>query len=177
MTAPALSRDHVQPGRRVVDPSQVRLQAVEGVVGEQHVEGAALPLELGELAHPLQVRRPLDVQVVVGRLAEHEREHDLGEQLALQVRLRRRGLGEPLLHVGDALVGDDVPAPFRPGPLLDGPGHGLPVPGQPRQRGIHLAVAQRPPLPEVGVVVALQVIPMAGPALKQPQQRQRNTHT
>jgi hypothetical protein len=36
------------------------------VVGEQHVEGAALPLELGELAHPLQVRRPLDVEVVVG---------------------------------------------------------------------------------------------------------------
>src|SRR6185312_8594806 len=81
-----------------------------------------------------------------------------------------------LLHVGDTLVGDDVPAPFRPGPLLDGPGQGFPVPGQPRQRGIHLAVAQRPPLPEVSVVVALQVIPMAGPALKQPQQRQRNTH-
>ena len=31
-------REHVEPGRRVVDPSQVSLQAVDGVVGEQDVE-------------------------------------------------------------------------------------------------------------------------------------------
>jgi hypothetical protein len=33
----------------VVDPSQVSLQSVDGVVGEQHVEGIAAPLQFGEL--------------------------------------------------------------------------------------------------------------------------------
>ena len=62
--------------------AQVSLQTVERVVGEQQVEGIAAPLELGEFAHPLQVRRPLDIQVAVGRPAEHQGEHHLGEQLA-----------------------------------------------------------------------------------------------
>jgi hypothetical protein len=49
------------------------------VVGEQHVEEVAAPLQFGELAHPLQVRRPLGVQVAVGRPVEHQGEHHLGE--------------------------------------------------------------------------------------------------
>jgi hypothetical protein len=31
------------------------------VIGEQNVEGIAAPLQFGELAHPLQVRCPLDI--------------------------------------------------------------------------------------------------------------------
>ena len=49
----------VQPGRGVVDPAQVGLQVEQAVVGEQGVDQLAAPLQLGELAHPLQVRRPL----------------------------------------------------------------------------------------------------------------------
>ena len=51
----------------MVDPSQVSLQSIERVVGEQHVEWLPVPLESGEFAHPLQVRRPLDIQVAAGR--------------------------------------------------------------------------------------------------------------
>ena len=40
------------------------------MVGEEHVELTGVPLELGELAHPLQVRRPLHIQVAVGRPVE-----------------------------------------------------------------------------------------------------------
>ena len=89
------------------------------------------------------------------------------------------GTGSPshLLHLGDAALGDDVPAALGPGPLLDRPGDRLPVPGQPGQRRVHLAVAQRPALAEVRVVVPFQVIAVARPALKQPKQCQRNTHT
>ena len=35
---------------------------------------------LRNLAHPLQVRRALDVQIVLGRAAGHQRKHDVDEQ-------------------------------------------------------------------------------------------------
>ena len=51
-------------------------------------------LERGELAHPLQVRGALKVQVAVRGAVQHEGEHDLGEQHRLQVRFGRgRSLG------------------------------------------------------------------------------------
>jgi hypothetical protein len=37
-------------------------------------------IALGQLAHPLKVRRVLDVQIVLGRAAGHQRKYDLDEQ-------------------------------------------------------------------------------------------------
>ena len=169
-------REQVQPGRGVVDPSQVSLQSVERMVSQEHAEKILVPFQFGELAHPLQVRRPLGVQVVVGRTVEHQGEYHLGEQLTLQVRLGRDRLGQPPLHIRDARLSDDVPPAFGPGPLLDRPGHRFSVPGQPGQGCVHLAVAQRPALAEVRVVVPFQVIPVAWPPLEQAKKSQRNTH-
>ena len=73
------------------------------MVGEQGAEVIAVPVQFGELAHPLQVRRPLGVQVSVGRPVEHQRQHHLGEQLALQVGLGRDRLGQPPVYLGDAV--------------------------------------------------------------------------
>ena len=44
-------------------------------------------LDLGQLPHALQVGRALGVEVGLGRPAEQQREHDLGEQHRLQMRL------------------------------------------------------------------------------------------
>jgi hypothetical protein len=113
------------------------------------------------------VRRPLDIQVAVGRAPDHQRQHDLAEQLALQVRVGRDRFAEPFVDLGHAVLGDGVPAALGPGLLLDRAGDRLPVPGQPGQRRVDLAVPQLP-LAEVRVVVPFQVIAVARPALKQP---------
>ena len=68
----------------MVDPPQISLQVVEAVVGGQDTDHGALLLQLGELAYPLQVRRALDLQVPLGRTAEHQRQYDLGDQHGLQ---------------------------------------------------------------------------------------------
>src|SRR5215469_12046692 len=122
------------------------------------------------------MRGPLRVEVAPGRAIEQHGEHHLGEKLALQIRLRLGRLGQPSLDVGDAAIGDHIPSAFGPGPLLNRPGHRLPVPGQPGQRGVHLAVPHLLPAAEVHVVVALQVVAVARPALEQAQQCQRNAH-
>src|SRR5262249_16494556 len=96
---------------------------------------------------------------------------------ALQVRRRRGGLGRPPLPVRNPRLGDQVPAPLWPSPLLHRAGDRLPVPGQPGQGRVHLAVPQRPAPPEVRVIVPFQVIPVAWPPLEQAKQRQRNTHS
>jgi hypothetical protein len=46
-----------------VDPPQVGFEVEQGVVGEQHVDQRAGPLERGDLLHPEQVRGALGVQV------------------------------------------------------------------------------------------------------------------
>ena len=73
----------------------------------ERAEEEAAKLVTAERA--VEAARQIDV---VGRPVQHQGEHHLDEQLALQVRLRRDGLGQPPLHVRDALVGDDVPAAF-----------------------------------------------------------------
>src|SRR5580693_7508203 len=123
------------------------------------------------------MRCPLYVEVLVGRAVEQQGEHHLGEELALQVRLRRGRLGQPPLDVADAVIGDHVPAAFGPGALLNGPGDRLSVPGQPGQRGVHLAVPHRFPPAEEHVVVTLEVIAVTRPPFKEPEQCQWNAHT
>src|SRR6202030_2676684 len=109
-------------------------------------ERVGVPLQFGELAHPLQVRRPLHVQVAVGRPAEQQGEHHLGEQLAGQVRLRRGRLRP-------------APPPPRPAPSAAAAPPPPPPPGRAGEGGrVHLAVAQRPAPAEVRVVVPFQVI-------------------
>ena len=97
-------------------------------------------LELGQLPHPPQVRGALGVEVVLGRPAQHQRQHDLGEQHRLQVRLGFHRLGEPGLDLGHARLGDRRNAcgpgrrrarPRRPRPCRPGPaGRGSRRPGR-----------------------------------------------
>jgi hypothetical protein len=138
--------------------------------------GVAAGLQVGELAHPLQVRGPLDIQVAAGRAVQHQGEHDLGKQLTLQVRFRLCWLGQPFLDIGDARAGDDVAPAFRAGSLLDRPGYRLAVPCQPAQGRVHLAVPERLAPAEVCVVIPLEVVAVARLPLQQAQQGQRNIH-
>jgi len=46
-----------------VDPAQIGLQVEEPMVGEERVDEVALLFEVGELAHPPEVRGPLRVEV------------------------------------------------------------------------------------------------------------------
>ena len=48
-----------------VDPAKIGLQVEETVVGEKGVDEAVPLLELGELAHPLEMRGPLRVEVLL----------------------------------------------------------------------------------------------------------------
>ena len=66
------SRRHLLGERREprcgeVDPAQIGLQVEEAVVGEEGVDEVAPLLELGELAHPPEVRGPLGVEVLLRR--------------------------------------------------------------------------------------------------------------
>jgi hypothetical protein len=84
------------------------------MVSQHHVDELTGALELGELAHSVQVRHPLPVQVRLGRLAKHQGEGHLGEQHRLQVRLRLDRIGQPGTDLGPAGVGDRVVLALRP---------------------------------------------------------------
>ena len=56
----------------------------QAVVGQERVHQRAGPLELGEFVHAPQMGGPLAVEVALGRAAEHQRQHHLGEQHRLQ---------------------------------------------------------------------------------------------
>src|SRR3954451_9526009 len=122
------------------------------------------------------MRGALGVQIALGGAIEHQRQDHLHEQHRLQVRLWFDRLAQPGLDLGRALLGDDVALAVRSGTRLALAHHHLPVAGQPRQRGIHLPERQRLAPPEEDVVVALEVIAVAGLAFEQAEQRQRNTH-
>ena len=47
---------------------------IQAVIGEQDVGHVVAALQLGQLMHPLQVRRPLDIQEMVGGTAQQHRE-------------------------------------------------------------------------------------------------------
>ena len=105
-------------------------------------------LELGELAHPRQVRGALDVEVLLRRAAEHEGEHDLHEEVGLEVGLGRDRLGEPRLDLALPGLGDGVALAVRTGPGLSLAGDRLSVPREAGEGGVHLAERQRPPRPK-----------------------------
>jgi hypothetical protein len=149
---------------------------VQAVVGEQRVDEAARAFDLGELAHPLQVCAALGVEILGGGPVQHQREHDLREEHGLQVRLRLHRLGQPLLDVRRALIGDDVALPVRPGAGADVADHHLAVPGQPAERRVDLAERERLATAEVGVVVAFEVVPVAGLPFEQAEKGERNAH-
>src|SRR6266702_2622736 len=100
-----------------------------------------------------------------GGTAQHQRQHDLGEQDGLQVRLRLNRLPEPRLV--DAEVGDRIPLAVRPGARLGIPGYNLAIAREAAERGVDLAERQRPAPAEVGVIVALEVISVARLSLEQ----------
>src|SRR2546422_10859195 len=70
--------------------------------------------------------RSLDVEVGLGRAAEHERQHHLGEQFGLQVRLGCGGFGQPRLDLRGPGLGDGVA-------LAVGSAAGLGLAGQDRK--------------------------------------------
>ena len=108
----------VEPGGGQVDPAQVGLQVEQAVVGEQRVDQAAARLSSVSSRIRLQVRAALGVEVALGGPAEHQRQHHLGEQHRLQVRLGLDRLGEPRLDLGHALVGDHVALAVGPAARL-----------------------------------------------------------
>ena len=134
-------------------------------------------LELGELAHPPEVRGPLHVEVLLRRAAEHEREHDLHEEVGLEVGLGRDRLGEPRLDLALPGLGDGVALAVRTGSGLSLAGDRLSVPRQAGEGGVHLAERKRPAPAEVGVVVALQVVAVARFAVEEPEEGHGNAHT
>ena len=63
------------------------------------------------------------------------------------------------------------PAPGSASPTIAFPSR------QAGERGVHLAEGQRPAPPEVGVVIALQVVAVARFAIEEAEQGHGNTHT
>ena len=133
-------------------------------------------LELGELAHPLEVRGPLHVEVLLRGATEHEREHDLHEEIGLEVGLGRDGLGQPRLDLALPGLGDGVALAVGTGSGLGLAGHGLSVPRQTGEGGVHLAEGKGPAPAEVGVVVALQVVAVARFAVEEAEEGHGNAH-
>ena len=127
--------------------------------------------------HPVQVCSALGVQVLLGPATEHQRQDDLHEQIGLQVGLGGDGLREPRLDLVPAGLGDVVPLAIGTGSWLGVADDRLPVSRQAGERGVHLAVGQRPAAPEVGVVIALQVVAVARFAIEEAEQGHGNTHT
>src|SRR3984893_11671145 len=146
------------------------------MIGEQHVHQRASPLEVGELLHALHMRGPLRVEVGLGRLAEHEREGHLREQHRLQVRLGLDRLGQPLVDLVTARVGDGVALAVRAVARLGIAGDHLAVACQPSERGVHLTERQMLPAAEEIVVVALEVIAVARLPFKQAEQGAWDAH-
>ena len=137
------------------------------MIGKEPINQASRPLQVGQLPHPLHVSGALRIEVALGGTAQHQRQHDLGEQDGLQVRLRLNRLPEPRLDLVDAEVGDRIPLAVRPGARLGIPGYNLAIAREAAERGVDLAERQRPAPAEVGVIVALEVISVARLSLEQ----------
>src|ERR1700733_14379652 len=137
----------------------------------------ALPFEIGELAHPLEVRGPLHVEVLLRRTTEHEGENDLHEEIGLEVRLGRDRLAEPRLDLVLPGLGNGVALAVRPGSRLRVSGYRLPVPRETGEGGVHLPEGKRSAPGEVGVVVTLEVVAVARFAIEEPEEGHGNAHT
>jgi len=143
----------------------------QGVVTDQLIRQIAGGFPLRELPHQPQVFRPLPVEDVGGGAPGQQGQHHLGVEGALQVRLRLLRPAEPLLHIGDPRGGDRVPLALRPLPRLDRVHLDQAVPQQSGQGGVHLSVGQRAILAEPFVIGPFEVVPVAGLALQQGEQR------
>src|SRR5215831_1649116 len=116
----------------------------------------------------------LGIEVDLRRTAEHQGEHDLGEEDSLQVWLRLDGRGQPGVELVRTEFGDGVGLPVGPRTWLSFPAADLAVPGEPPERGVHLPERQRLVPPEVRVISAFELIAVARLALEQAQKGQRN---
>ena len=146
------------------------------MVGEQHVNQAAVAPEFGEFLHPPDVRGMLPVQVCRGGLAEHQGQRHLREQDRLQVRFGLDRIGQPRVDLRPAGVGDRVALAVRSFARFGLAAGDLAVAGQPAERGVNLPEGQLLASPEVRVIVALQVVAVTGLAFEQAEKGQRDAH-
>src|SRR5579859_1303912 len=86
------------------------------------------------------------------------------------------GCLEPLLHLRGPKLGDLVPLAVRTRPGLDLTGGDLAVAGEPGKGGVDLTEGKRLAPAEVGVVVPLQVVAVAGIPLQQAKESKGNAH-
>ncbi len=148
-----------------------------GMIGQEGIDHAPLSPELGQLPHALQVGGALGVQVALGRPAQHQRQHDLGEQHRLQVGLGVDRLVEPRFYLGLAGLGDGVALAVGAFSGLDLAGLDLVVPHEARQCGVDLAEGEGLAPAEVGVVLTLQLIAVARLTIEEAQEGDGNAHT
>jgi hypothetical protein len=73
-----------------------------------------------------RIRRRWTARCVSRYSSEHQRQHDLHEQVGLEVRLGRDGLGEPLLDLDLPGLGDHVALAVRTRSGLGFPGEAFP---------------------------------------------------
>src|SRR6266540_3046740 len=69
-----------EAGGGQLDPPQIGFEVEQAVIGEQGIDQAARPLQLGQLTHALEVRPLLRLEVTLGGATQHQREHDLHEE-------------------------------------------------------------------------------------------------
>src|ERR1700722_5514270 len=92
------------------------------------------------------------------------------------MRLWLDRLGQPVIELAGAKLGDGVALAVGASPGLGARADHLAIPGQPAERRVHLPEWQRLAPAKVGVVVALEVITVARLAFKQAQEGQGNSH-
>ena len=107
---------------------------------------------------------------------EHEREHHLHEELALEVRLRRDRFQEPCLDLVAPRRGDRVPLALGASPRLRLTRDRLPVTGESREGRIHLSERQWSTPSEVLVVVPLELVAVTWLAVQESEECHGNAH-
>ena len=85
-------------------------------------------------------------------------------------------LAQPRLDLVSADLGNRVALAFGPGPGLHLTGEDLSVARQATEGGVHLAERERFASSEVAVVIALEVVAVAGFSIKQTEQSERDAH-
>ncbi len=110
------------------------------------------------------------------RAPGQDREHDLGEQRGLEVRLGVERLVEPALELARALVGDRVAAAFRALGLLDLVDADTTALLEATERRVDLREGDGMVRREVAVDQALQVVAVARLLLEEAQEGVRNAH-